>query len=165
MGRDVKTRRAADWFAASVLALLLTAVTGAALYPGMPDPVPVHWDGSGSPDRFAPKTAWTVFAPLLTGLGCVAFLWLLHRFLPALSRSLGTAGARDIGAGKDVVAQLAPALTALIGWLSIRGWLGWDGAASIWIPTVLFMFIGIGLVFRAVSAAAALLPHPGPRSK
>ncbi|HKU02676.1 MAG TPA: DUF1648 domain-containing protein [Arthrobacter sp.] len=165
MGRDVKSWGSSGWFAASMLALLLTAVTGAVLYPGMPDPVPVHWDGSGSPDRFAPKTAWTVFAPLVTGLGCVASLWLLHRFLPALSRSLGTAAGQDIGAGKDVVAQLAPAVAALIGWLSIRGWLGWEGPATIWIPTVLFMFLGIGLVFRAVSAAAALPPRPGSSSK
>ena len=107
MAGDAKTRGSSGWFAASTVMLLLTAAAGLILYPGMPDPLPVHWDGSGSPDSFAPKTVWAVFAPLLAGFGSVVLLWLVSRFLPALSRSLGTAATQDIGAGKVVVARLA----------------------------------------------------------
>ncbi|WP_426987297.1 DUF1648 domain-containing protein [Pseudarthrobacter sp. Y6] len=33
--------------------MLATAAFGAWLYPGMADPVPVHWDAAGQPDGFA----------------------------------------------------------------------------------------------------------------
>ena len=69
----------------SLLLLAATAVLGAYLYAEMPDPVPVHWNGAGIPDRFAGKSVLAVFSPLLIGTGVVAFLWLVVRATRAVS--------------------------------------------------------------------------------
>ncbi|MFP5313296.1 MAG: DUF1648 domain-containing protein, partial [Actinomycetes bacterium] len=119
---------------------------------GMPDPVPVHWNGQGAADSFAPKSALAVFEPVLMGVGSVVFLWLLDKALPLVGKTQKASSAPDIAAGRAVVSRLAPALAVFICWLSVRGWLGWEGPATVWVPTVGFMFFGIWLVFRAVSA-------------
>ncbi|MFF1883288.1 DUF1648 domain-containing protein [Pseudarthrobacter sp. NPDC058196] len=63
MALDAKNPASTMWFAASTAALLLTALYGLMLYPSMPDPVPVHWDGGGFPDRYAAKSGLAVFMP------------------------------------------------------------------------------------------------------
>ncbi|UUL77562.1 DUF1648 domain-containing protein [Pseudarthrobacter sp. Fe7] len=135
-------------------ALLLTTAVGLVLYPGMPDPVPVHWDGTGQADRFAGKSVPAVFSPLLIGAGVVVCCWLLHWLLPALA-ARGRQGdpaqaALQARAGRDVLAALAPALAALTCWLCLRGWLELTGAWTLWPPTLLLMMFALCLVLRAV---------------
>jgi uncharacterized membrane protein len=114
-----------------MLLLAATAVLGVVLYPGLPDPVPVHWDVGGMADGFAAKSVPAVFSPLLVGAGVVAFLWLLHRFLPAMATNNAHGDPRraaaEARAGKRVLANLTPALAVLLSWLCIRGWLGLAG--------------------------------------
>ncbi|WP_457950909.1 DUF1648 domain-containing protein [Pseudarthrobacter sp. alpha12b] len=142
------------WFGASMAALLLTAAAGLALYPGMPDPVPVHWDGTGQPDGFAGKSVPAVFSPLMIGAGVVLLFGLLHWLLPAVV-ARGRQGdpaqaALQAGAGKDVLAALAPALAVLTCWLCLRGWLELTGPWTLWPPMLLLMAFALWVVLRAI---------------
>ena len=147
------------WFGASMAALLLTAAVGPALYPGMPDPVPVHWDGTGQPDSFAGRSWLAVFSPLLIGAGVVLFFWLLQWLLPAVAeRGLQRDPAQadlQARAGKDVLAALAPALAILTCWLCLRGWLGLTGPWTLWPPMLVLMAFALGLVIRAVRVVSS----------
>lgn len=164
MNADPRPPSRRAWFAPSLLLLAATAVLGTYLYPEMPDPVPVHWNGAGIPDRFAGKSVLAVFSPLLIGTGVVAFLWLLYRFLPAMAAK----GAQDpvradleARAGKDVLAKLAPALAILFCWLCTTGWLGLAGPWTIWPPMLLLMGFTLWMVVRATRAVS--VPPAPPR--
>lgn len=153
------------WFAPAMALLLATAAVGAVLYPGMADPVPVHWNGAGEPDRFAEKSLPAVFSPLIIGAGVVGFLRLLHRALPAMAAK-GAQGdpARaelEVRAGKEVLAALIPALAVLFSWLCLTGWLGFTSAWTIWPPVVLLLVFALWLVVRAIRTVS--VPPAGPR--
>ncbi|PNI10384.1 hypothetical protein CXX84_02650 [Arthrobacter sp. AFG7.2] len=145
-----RLRRA--WFTLSLLLVLATAAYGGVLYPTMADPVPVHWNGSGVADDYAPKSVVSVFAPLMVAFATVLCLWLLHRYLPAKAG----APAAETTAGKNLLADLTPALALLFSWLSIRAWLDLEGPLTIWIPVLALMLFVLVLVFRAVSAVSGV---------
>lgn len=159
-------RRRREWFIPSFLLLLATAGIGAALYPGMPHPVPVHWNGAGEADEFAAKSVLAVFSPLMIGTGTVAFLWLLHRFLPASSLQMGGQDAAlaeaNAEAGRQILAAITPAMSVLFSWLSIQGWLGLTGAAVVWVPVLGIMVYTTIIIYRVTSSAAASAAPPGP---
>ena len=150
------------WFLPSLLFLLATAVYGAVLYPGMKDPVPVHWNGAGEPDEFAAKSVAAVFTPLMIGAGVVAFLWALHLLLPKVpaqgSGQDPALAAANAEAGRGIIAGLAPGMALLFSWLSLLGWLGLNGPAAIWTPVLALMAYMTAVSFRAMSSAAANQP-------
>lgn len=140
------------WFFPSFLLVLATAAYGASLYPSMADPVPVHWNGSGVADEYAAKSPGSVFAPLMVAFGIVAFLWLLHRYLPAKAG----VPAAETAAAKNLLADITPALALLVSWLSIRTWLDLEGPLTLWIPVLVLMIFTLVLVFRAVVAVSGV---------
>jgi uncharacterized membrane protein len=155
--------RRRTWFVPSLLLLLATAGVGAVLYPGMPDPVPVHWNGAGEADEFAAKSVLAVFSPLMIGAGAVAFLWLLHRFLPAQSAHLGNQdpelAAANAEAGRRILAAITPAMALLFCWLSLLGWFGLTGPAVVWVPVLAIMVYTTIIIVRTVRAMAATAPR------
>lgn len=67
------------WLAPSAVVVAATAALGLAAWPGLPAEIAVHFDESGTPDRYALTTALTAFTPVLVQLlltllvaGCVA---------------------------------------------------------------------------------------------
>jgi uncharacterized membrane protein len=163
-----RTGAGRTWFLLSFLLILATAGCGAALYPGMADPVPVHWDGSGTADRYSAKTVGAVFSQLMVALGCVLFFWLLYRFLPVRTLKHGepdrAQADREAAAGKKVLADLAPAVAVLFSWLSIRGWLDLAGPWTLWLPFTLMMIYAAQLVIRALKAAGVPPESSPPRA-
>ncbi len=73
---------ALGWYVAAIVVLMAAIVIGAAIYDSLPDPIAVHWNADGVADRFAAKTIWSVFGPILLGIGVVALLFLLAVFMP-----------------------------------------------------------------------------------
>ncbi|MBM3268727.1 MAG: SdpI family protein [Candidatus Sericytochromatia bacterium] len=65
-----------------IVLVALMVVAGAALYPSLPDRLPMHWDVAGRIDRWADKTFWSVFFQPLLAAGMVALAWLLPRIDP-----------------------------------------------------------------------------------
>jgi len=63
------------WAIVSVLLLLAVVVIGIAAYPNLPEMVPVHWNAAGEIDGDAAKSIWSVFGPVLIGMGVVALLF------------------------------------------------------------------------------------------
>jgi uncharacterized membrane protein len=159
--------RRQTWFVLSLLLLLATAGVGAALYPGMPDPVPVHWNGAGEADEFASKSVLAVFSPLVIGAGVLASLWLLHRFLPSRSMLMGGQDAAlaeaNAEAGRQILAAITPAMAVLFSWLSIQGWLGLTGPAVVWVPMLSLTAYTTIICVRAVRAVAANEPPHSSR--
>ena len=68
------------WPALAAIVLAVAAAVDVALYPGLPDRIPVHFDFAGRPDRFADKSVWTVFGLLIIGAAVVVLLSVISIF-------------------------------------------------------------------------------------
>ncbi|HEY4224424.1 MAG TPA: DUF1648 domain-containing protein [Pseudolysinimonas sp.] len=62
------------WPALAAIVLAVAAAADVALYPTLPDPIPVHFNFSGEPDAWAAKSVWSVFGLLLVGAAVVVLL-------------------------------------------------------------------------------------------
>jgi hypothetical protein len=63
-------------------------------------------------------------------------------------------------AGRQILAAITPAMSVLISWLSIQGWLGLTGPAVIWVPMLAITVYTTVLCIRAASAVAATNDPP-----
>lgn len=102
----------------ALLVLLITLGWGTQLYPQLPGTLTTHWDLSGTPDGFRPKTILVAFGPLLIGLGLSVLLSFLS-FQLARSTSLVAAERRASGLALGW-ASLQTA--AMFSWLGILSW-------------------------------------------
>lgn len=68
------------WPALAVIVLAAAAAVDVALYPTLPDPIPVHFDVAGRPDGFAAKSVWSVFGILIIGAAVVVLLSVISIF-------------------------------------------------------------------------------------
>lgn len=164
-------RPAYRWYAAAGAVVLAAAAAGAMLYPGLPDSLPMHWNGAGQADSFASKSFWSVFAAPLIGAGMVVFLLGTAAVLPRLAAASGradapagpAASAANIRATQFFMGATTFALSLLFAWLALRGWLlPPDGTALEFLLPTLGLFLamaGIGLAawrrYRREVAAAA----------
>ena len=62
------------WPALAVAVLAVATAVDVALYPSLPDPIPVHFDVAGHPDGWAAKSVWSVFGLLIIAAGVVVLL-------------------------------------------------------------------------------------------
>ena len=62
------------WPALAAIVLAVAAAVDVALYPGLPDPIPVHFNFSGEADGWAAKSFWSVFGVLVVGAAVVVLL-------------------------------------------------------------------------------------------
>lgn len=65
------------WPALAVIVLAVATAVNVALYPTLPDPVPVHFNIAGEPDGWAAKSVWSVFGVLMIGAAVVVLLTVL----------------------------------------------------------------------------------------
>jgi uncharacterized membrane protein len=72
------------WYVAALILLAIAASIGVAVYPGLPDPLPIHWGGDGVANGFADKSVWSAFGPVMMGVGIVVFLFAIS-FLTRVS--------------------------------------------------------------------------------
>ena len=56
------------WTAPGAVVVLATALTGAVRYPRLPDRLATHFTASGHPDRWADRSPWSAFAPVVVQL-------------------------------------------------------------------------------------------------
>jgi uncharacterized membrane protein len=68
------------WPALAIIVLAVATAVDVALYPGLPDTIPVHFDFAGKADRYADKTVWNVFALLIIGAAVVVLLTVISVF-------------------------------------------------------------------------------------
>ncbi|HEY0260190.1 MAG TPA: DUF5808 domain-containing protein [Lacisediminihabitans sp.] len=158
----------AGWFVAAVLVLLAAVAVGAVLYPGLPDPTPVHWNAAGVVDSSAPKSVWAVFGPVLIGLALTVFLFLvsiLARLSPlradsadgqerstrraVIQRSLVSSLLGHIA----LIVALAIAGLQLIGWLDPAAWLFAVGTGGM----IVLLVVAIVVFFVRYRRAVAVL--------
>jgi uncharacterized membrane protein len=65
------------WPALAAIVLTIAAAVDVALYPTLPDPLPVHFNFAGEPDNWAAKSVWSVFGILMIGAAVVVLLTVL----------------------------------------------------------------------------------------
>ena len=68
------------WPALAAIVLAVATAVDVALYPGLPDPIAVHFNAAGDPDRFAAKSVWSVFGILMIGAAVVVLLMVISVF-------------------------------------------------------------------------------------
>lgn len=62
------------WPALAAIVLAAATAVTVALYPTLPDPIPVHFTVAGSPDSWAARSIWSVFGILIVGAAVVVLL-------------------------------------------------------------------------------------------
>jgi uncharacterized membrane protein len=68
------------WPALAAIVLAVATAVDVALYPTLPDPIPVHFNASGDVDGWAAKSVWSVFGILIIGAAIVVLLAVLSIF-------------------------------------------------------------------------------------
>ncbi|WP_308465466.1 DUF1648 domain-containing protein [Rathayibacter soli] len=136
------------WAIVSVLLLLVTIVIGAVAYSSLPDPVPVHWNAAGEINGYAAKSVWSVFGPVLIGLGLVALLFAAS-YLGRLTtgRTITSDSLEEAAHRADVqrrllvsmLGQLGLVITLMICTLTLAGWFAPKS-------NVLFIVLPAGLI-------------------
>lgn len=166
------------WHVAALVVLAAAAGLGAGVYPGLPDPIPVHWNASGMPDAYAAKSAATVFGSLLTGVGLVVFLAvtaLLTREIPQGRATADVPGWASAGQSRrrlmqSFLGQITLAMAVLFAGISVATW--FRPGAAMPVLTVGFLAVTFALIallmirLRAVTrdAEAASTGTAAPRT-
>jgi uncharacterized membrane protein len=68
------------WPALAAIVLAVATAVDVALYPTLPDPIAVHFNAVGDPDRWAAKSVWSVFGILMIGAAVVVLLVVISIF-------------------------------------------------------------------------------------
>ncbi|WP_426624759.1 DUF1648 domain-containing protein [Leifsonia sp. McL0607] len=165
-----RSRPAFGWFAAAFVVLATAAAVGVALYDSLPATIAVHWNASGQADRFAEKSFFSVFGPILIGVAVLALIV----GIAFVVRSVPWRRAGDRPEVGERIAALQAHLTqSLLGWtafvvaaaISVLSGLGWlhaessEPSAGIAVVTV-----GLIVVIFVVIAAYAVRLVSGTRA-
>lgn len=159
-GDALPPRPAYRWYLAAGAVAAATAFVGLRLYPDLPPSLPTHWNGAGQADSFAAKSVWSVFSVPLGSAGLVLFMLGLAVFLPRLTAAGGqlrtadspAAQAANLRATQFFLGGTTLALSLLLAWFTLRGWLlPPDGSALYFILPLLALIAvmaGLGLLAR-----------------
>jgi uncharacterized membrane protein len=169
------------WYLAATVLLAIAAGIGVAVYPALPDPLPIHWDLNGVANGFAQKSVWSAFGVVLVGLGVVALLFALSFLVrvarprrmasdsPALATRRAEVQQHLLG---GLLGQITLITSALLAGLTIAGWLAPTSGFLPIVSIVLFLgllalaiaayFVGYrrAMVPRAEASGSAAPQHP-----
>lgn len=154
------------WLPLVAVAYLFTvAGIGIALYPTVPEPMPVHFDALFQPDRWAAKSLAGFLSPVFIGLGVTLLMWLMAELLPVLAILGGSAGHPAPGVQlsprapastqtllrtRRMLEKLTVSVSLLIGTVALLTWFGVPSWAAPWAFVLLVgTFLGV-LVFDVV---------------
>jgi uncharacterized membrane protein len=165
---------ALGWYIAGIVVLAAAIVIGAAVYDSLPDPIPVHWNANGAADRFAAKDIWSVFGPILLGIGTVALLFVLAVFMPRwptravasdspeMSERIAVA---QLTLMQGLLGQIAFLIAVAFAGIAVIGWLAPNSPTAILVATLALplLIVVVLVVFvvryrRATVAARAGVP-------
>jgi len=149
------------WPALAAIVLAVTAAVDAALYPSLPDPIPVHFNLSGEVDRWAAKSVWTVFGMLMIGAAMVVLLSVLSVIAARYNARTQSDDTADQAALRtrvqrnmltSLLAQLSFAIALGISGIELTQRLApgvtWPVALFVIVLVVVIMAVVIGNVFR-----------------
>jgi uncharacterized membrane protein len=160
------------WPALAAIVLGVTAAIGVAVYPGLPDPYPVHRDAAGVVDVTAPKTPLVVFTPLLIGAGVAILMFVLSLIVARVALRAGSGDEPDgslarAAARRGVLATLLSELSAVVAFglslLAVLDWLAPDTALATRIGVIVLIGL-IVVVLIATIVRARRIMLSGPRA-
>ena len=165
---------ALGWYVAGIIVLMAAIIIGAAIYDSLPDPIPVHWNADGVADRFAAKDLWSVFGPIVLGIGVVAFLFLLAVLMPRWPVRPVASDSPDVSARiavaqvtlmQGLLGQIAFLIALEFACVAVVGWLAPDSPTVILVSTLVLPLLLAALIVlfvvryrRATVAARAGVP-------
>lgn len=165
------------WYVAGFVLLAAAVVVGAIVYDKLPDPLPVRWGPDGVADRFAPKGIWSVFGPVLLGMGMVALLFALAASMrrwtiravasdsPEVSERIARAQETLLQA---LLGQIAFVIALVFALTAVNSWLhpssaAWNVLTVLLLPNFLILVVIVLFVVRyrrAMADARALQTVP-----
>ncbi len=156
------------WSLIAIVLLVAAAGIGAAVYPHLPDPYPVHYSLGGAVDRTAQKSVLAVFGPLLIGAAVAVVLAVVAALVQRAALRIGNgddpgAAARRRGVLAALVAELSAAVAGGIAVIMVLSWLApGSGAAvlvGILLQVALIAVVLVVAIVRLRAAARAADPH------
>jgi uncharacterized membrane protein len=170
---------ALGWYIAAAAVLLGAIVIGAAVYDSLPNPIPIHWNSTGVADRFAAKDIWSVFGPILLGIGVVALLFVLAVFMPRWPVRPAASDAPEVAARiataqltlmQRLLGQIAFLIALEFAAVAVVGWLAPTSPTVILVSTVALPVLLLGVIvlfivrYRRETVAARTLVSVGAGS-
>ena len=163
------------WPIIAIVAFAAATAIGIAVYPRLPDPMPVHFDAAGLADRYEPKSIWSVFSVLPIAVGIVVLLVAIAIVVSrAPLRAIAgdaPAGALDRAAARrsaiaSMLLQLAAALAVSLSLLNVLVWTA-PALIGLVVGTVVTLALVVAVIVVAVVrfariALAAPAPAPAP---
>jgi uncharacterized membrane protein len=160
---DVPVRLAADvtaprpisaipfwWYLTAIVPLVIATGVGVAVYPNLPNPLPIHWDLNGVANGFAEKSVWSALGIVMVGFGIVALMFGLSfavrgsRPLRVATDSPGFAARRARTQQRlmgGLLGQITLVTTLELSFIAVVGWLApavaWLPLAAIVLPVLL----------------------------
>lgn len=162
------TRTPLAWYVAAVILLVVATGIGVALYPGLPDPLPIHWGLDGVANGYADKSVWSAFGVVLSGFAVVALLFACS-FLARRSPSRRIASdTPELAAHRarlqqlligDLLGQLTVAIALDLSVLAVISWSAPTTAWTIVIPMMLTLLMAAAIAVYFVRYRRAISAH------
>jgi len=139
------------WFIAGTVLLAAVAAVGVSIYDSLPEILTIHWDAQGVANGFATKSVWSVFGPLLIGLGMIAFLFSIARLTSRipLRRVADYSAEQQQAMGQlmqQLIGQLALVLSGVVGAISLQSWFAPSHAATSLAIALVALLLIFGLI-------------------
>lgn len=121
------------WLLLPALVVAVSAAIGILRYPGLPDPLPVHFDAAGTADRFAPKSIGSAFTVVFVQTGLTLLLCAIGVLVFRGPADVDPARpASSTRAHREFVARLGKGFVALATLIDLgllaAGWSIWNGS-------------------------------------
>lgn len=166
------------WYLVSLVIIAVIAAVGVALYPTLPDPLPIHWNAAGHIDGYADKSIWSVFGPLLIGAALVVLLFLIALWVRATPPRVRAGGSPTVVEARTrvqlhltqaLLGQLSVLLALVMSAVSLAAWLAPGDSAAALLTTVGMIVLLVVLVLlylvrylREVKAITDAVPRDDP---
>jgi uncharacterized membrane protein len=157
------------WPIVAIVAFAAETAIGVALYPRLPDPMPVHFNAAGIADRYEPKSIWSVFSVLPIAVGVAVLLFAIAivisraplRATPgdAPAGALARAGARR-NVLASMLAQLTAAIAVSLSLINVLVWIAPSTAGFVAGIIVLIVLIVAVVAVATVRLARITLASP-----
>ncbi|NGZ74193.1 DUF1648 domain-containing protein [Saccharibacillus alkalitolerans] len=150
-------------------AIALCAVLLAVNWDRIPDPVPMHFDASGTPDRYAPKTVGSVYMLTIVQTLLTALFVGIHLSLGRTRQNLdptdpeGSLRKRNklLRSNAWLMYLLSLVVVIMLGWGQARSTYGFEGRLPAAYGIVFLTFIVLALLFFIVYLRRAGLEETG----
>ena len=144
------------WYFASFAIIAIVVSVGAFIYPSLPEHLPMHWNAAGEITSWAPKNIWSVFGPLIIGLGVVILLLaaaITTRGLPTSGSSSETRPPNNTHMLQTILGLCAVVVAVILSAITVQVWMAEPMGKGMTVVFAVFPLVLLGVIVALVSVS------------